>query len=242
MAPLQILCAATKATHALIAQTLAADSADLHPVATLTDLEVALLSDWDAVIVEAIDPAINPLLALQQVRAIGDLPFLVVGYLSAVEAVKLIKAGADDYLELTDLARLPQEIAQLCLMKQKAIEQQQVYVQQEQQLVALRQQLTKQRFQLYCQREQLAQQQLAAIVTATEDGIISLDLEGRILIWNGGAERIYGYSAAEAIGQPLTKLIRPSDDRLWHEAALAGLIAHHHAKHQRKTAKRSKCG
>lgn len=46
-----------------------------------------------------------------------------------------------------------------------------------------------------------ANARLAAIVESTGDSIISLSLDGEITSWNAAAERIYGYSAAEAIGQ-----------------------------------------
>lgn len=50
---------------------------------------------------------------------------------------------------------------------------------------------------------------LAAIVESTDDSIIGKDLHGRIISWNKGAERMFGYSAAEIIGQPVEKIVSP---------------------------------
>jgi len=62
------------------------------------------------------------------------------------------------------------------------------------------------------ERRRLDQQlrHLAAIVESSADAIISKTLEGRILTWNAGAEEVYGYTAAEAIGRPMTLLL-PAD-------------------------------
>ncbi len=56
---------------------------------------------------------------------------------------------------------------------------------------------------------ELAQSRLAAIVESAEDAIISKTLDGIITSWNPGAERIFGYTAEEIIGKPLTLLIPP---------------------------------
>ena len=52
---------------------------------------------------------------------------------------------------------------------------------------------------------------LASIVQSSEDSIIGTDLDGSILSWNHGAERLFGYAAEEAIGRSIVMLFRPEE-------------------------------
>jgi PAS domain S-box-containing protein len=73
-------------------------------------------------------------------------------------------------------------------------------------------------------RAELQQAELAAIVTSSDDAIVAKDLNSIVTSWNRGAERLYGYSAAEMIGQPITKII-PADRLAEEDAVLARIRA-----------------
>ena len=69
---------------------------------------------------------------------------------------------------------------------------------------------------------EIAAARLAAIVDTSDDAIISKTLDGVITSWNAGAERIFGHSAAEAVGRHIT-LIIPTDRLAEEEHVLARL-------------------
>jgi PAS domain S-box-containing protein len=63
---------------------------------------------------------------------------------------------------------------------------------------------------------------LAAIVESSDDAIVSKTLDGVIRTWNAGAERLFGYTAAEAVGRPVTMLI--PRDRIDEEDHILGRL------------------
>jgi PAS domain S-box-containing protein len=81
---------------------------------------------------------------------------------------------------------------------------------------------------------------LAAIVESSDDAIISKDLDGIIVTWNTGAERLFGYAAAEAIGRPVTMLMPP--DRVDEEPVILARIRRGESVEPYETVRRRKDG
>ena len=50
---------------------------------------------------------------------------------------------------------------------------------------------------------------LASIIESSEDAVIGIDLNATVTSWNQAAEKLYGYSAGEIVGQPVMKLLPP---------------------------------
>ncbi len=85
-----------------------------------------------------------------------------------------------------------------------------------------------------------ARRRLAAIVESSEDAIVAKDLDCRIQSWNRGAERLFGYTAAEMVGQPISRIIPP--ERRNEDVALAHRIKSTKAQAQYETVRLHKDG
>jgi len=81
---------------------------------------------------------------------------------------------------------------------------------------------------------------LAAIVESSYDAIIAKDLSGIVFAWNKAAERLFGYTASEMIGQPLTVIIPP--DRLEEETFILDQITRGEGVERYETTRRCKDG
>ena len=83
-------------------------------------------------------------------------------------------------------------------------------------------------------------QQLVSIVESSDDAIISKDLDGIIRTWNSGAERLFGYSAGEILGKPVTILFPPGRED--EEPGILARIRRGERIHHYETGRRRKDG
>jgi PAS domain S-box-containing protein len=87
------------------------------------------------------------------------------------------------------------------------------------------------------QAEQIVQR-LVAIVDSSRDAIVSKDLNGVIMTWNGGAERLFGYAVEEVIGRPITILIpverHDEETRILERIRRGERVEHYETVRQRK--------
>ena len=90
------------------------------------------------------------------------------------------------------------------------------------------------------QVERAAQQLVSIVESSSDDAIVSKDLDGIIATWNQGAERLFGYTAEEVIGRPITILIPP--DRLNEEPEILARIRRGERVDHFETVRRRKDG
>jgi len=92
------------------------------------------------------------------------------------------------------------------------------------------------------ERAKQAQAYLAAIVTSSDDAIVSKTLAGIVTSWNAGAQRMFGYTAEEMIGQPILRLIpselRDEEDRILERIKAGQRIEHYETVRLRKNGQR----
>ncbi|MEO8483750.1 MAG: PAS domain S-box protein [Acidobacteriota bacterium] len=85
-----------------------------------------------------------------------------------------------------------------------------------------------------------ASRRMAAIVESSDDAIIGKDLNGVVTSWNRGAENVFGYTAAEMVGDSLLKLVPP--ERLLEEDAILARIRRGESVEHMDTVRRAKDG
>jgi PAS domain S-box-containing protein len=162
---------------------------DLRRVDTADDLRAALGDRaWDLVIADYSMPGFNGAEALAMVREHSrEVPFIFVsGTLGEEAAVAALKSGAQDYILKGKTGRLLPAI--------------------ERELREAR--ARRERDRLEAERRAI-EERYRQVLTIAGDGIVVIDDEFRIAIFNRGAERIFGYAAEKVIGRPLDILWPP---------------------------------
>lgn len=141
--------------------------------------------DWDIIISDYVMPKFSGLEALSILKGAGfDLPFIIIsGKIGEDTAVEAMRAGAHDYIMKDRLSRLIPAIQRE--LKEASIRRERMLAED-----ALREQ--------------------AQIIDQIHDSVVSADLEGRVTSWNRGAERLFGYSAKEALGKHIS-FVYPED-------------------------------
>ena len=84
----------------------------------------------------------------------------------------------------------------------------------------------------------LALRRLAAVVESSDDAIITKNLDSIITTWNLAAERMFGYTAAEAIGKSIRMIIPPElqdeEDKVVAQIKAGGMVDHYETRRRRK--------
>jgi two-component system, cell cycle sensor histidine kinase and response regulator CckA len=152
-------------------------------VETAAALQAALdMNHWDLIICDYAMPHLaGPEALAIYVRKGVDIPFISISGMVGEETVaELMKAGAHDYVMKDKLGRL---------------------------VPAVKRELHAAQERRQRRHTEAVSTYLASIVQSCDDAIIGKTLDGIVVSWNTGAERIYGYSAAEMIGRSVSLLI-----------------------------------
>ena len=140
---------------------------------------------WDLVISDYSMPQFSGTAALALFMQRGlDVPFIIVsGAIGEDRAIELLKAGANDCVMKDNLARL---------------------------VPAIRRELDAAQQRRVTRQTEIAAAFLASLVRSCEEAIVGKTLEGAVVSWNAAAERLYGYSAVEMVGNSISKLYPPA--------------------------------
>jgi PAS domain S-box-containing protein len=155
---------------------------DFERVETQAAMAEALeTQDWDVIISDYSMPQFSGMAALALYLQKGlDAPFLIVsGAVGEDRAVEVVKAGAHDYVMKDNLARL---------------------------VPAVRRELSAAQERRIRRQTDATVTYLASLVRSCDDAIIGKTLEGTVVSWNAGAERLYGYTADEIVGRSISLL------------------------------------
>jgi PAS domain S-box-containing protein len=162
-------------------------------VETADEMREALRQqEWDIVLSDHHLPQFSAPAALELLKQSGlELPFIVVsGSMGEEAAVAAMRQGVNDYLTKGNLARLIPTIERELREVQSRRERRKA----EQDI-----------------------RQLAALVQSSGDAILSMTVDGVMTSWNPAAERLFGWSAIEAIGRPASSLAPPDRVAEWNE-------------------------
>jgi PAS domain S-box-containing protein len=161
---------------------------DWQRVKTEASLLASLNSEPQLILSAYALPQFSGLRALQLLKQRGlEIPFIFVSAEAGEEtAVAAMREGAADYVLKDRLGRLGEAVQRVLEEKRRRDERK--------------------------ESDELARE-LVNIVHSAHDGIIVRDFAAdRIAIWNSGAERLYGWTASEAVGQPMGKLVLAEPD------------------------------
>ncbi len=157
-------------------------------VETHNAMQSALQSnEWDLIICDYSMPQFSGPGALALYRQSGqDIPFIMVsGAMGEELAVEMVKAGAHDYVMKDNLSRL---------------------------VPAVKRELEAAQERRLRRQAEGARAYMALLVQSCDDAIVGTTLDGTIVTWNAGAERLFGYAAVEVIDRPISVLL-PAERR-----------------------------